>query len=280
MKHVCLALCVVLALATGAWAEEFIMKDGTRITGRIVAYKSDSFIVQTSFGQAIVYKSKVAKINFGEGERPGPTPSTEKSTPPAAAPSSRAAAPSGAGGSAVSELPPAEAPAWQQKLAERVRTSAPAPIVDRIEGTSYINETFHFRMYKPPSWRIFPGATRGLGPAIVVMGTEDETTLLMVGHENFNGSLESYAAASERQMARGYGNYRKTAETRTVVNGLPALRRTFTGDIDGTDWYGHVTYFTRGQEQFAIVGLTTGELHDFTEGLFRKVVNTFEFFRP
>ena len=275
MKRVMVAGCLLLGLAVAARGEEFIMKDGTRIVGRIVAYEKDSFRVETSFGEAIVYKDKVAKINFTGGDTGTKPTAGKKAQPPATAKPSGTTA---SGQTPAVEMERPEAPAWQQSLAERARSTPPPRIVDRIEGNTYINETFRFRMFKPPSWRIFEGATRGLGPALVVMGTEDESTLLMVGRESFEGPLEAYASASERGMARSYGKYRKLSEAPVTVNGLPGIRRTFTGNIDGADWYGLVVYFSRGQEQFAIVGLTTGELHDFTEGLFRKVVNTFEFF--
>lgn len=289
MKQVIVAACLVLGLGAAARSEEFILKDGTRIVGRIVAYESDSFRVETSFGQAIIYKDKVAKINFTTSETPAsPRPAAEKKQPPAKPSKSSSAAshsaqktePEAAPSPAATQMERPEAPAWQQSLAERSRSAPPPHIVDRIEGNTYINETFHFRMFKPPGWRVFEGVTRGLGPAIVIMGTEDESTLLMVGRESFDGSLEAYATASERGMAKSYGKYRRLSEAPVTVNGLPAIRRTFTGSIDGADWYGLVVYFGRGQEQFAIVGLTTGELHDFTQALFRKVVNTFEFYRP
>lgn len=274
MKRVMVAGCLLLGLAVAACGEEFIMKDGTRIVGRIVAYEKDSFRVETSFGEAIVYKDKVAKINFTSGDTAS-KPAGKKAPPPTTTKPSAATA---SGQTPAVEMERPDGPAWQKSLAERARSTPPPRIVDRIEGNTYVNETFRFRMFKPPSWRVFEGATRGLGPALVIMGTEDESTLLMVGRESFEGPLEAYAAASERGMAKSYAKYRKLSETPVTVNGLPAIRRTFTGDIDGTDWYGLVVYFARDQEQFAIVGLTTGELHDFTEGLFRKVVNTFEFF--
>lgn len=265
MKRIVFAGWLLFVLAACLHAEEFLMKDGTRISGRIVAYKKDSFVVETSFGQAIVYKNKVARIEFSGPEKPK---AADKKPPAPAEAKEGGQNPASAGTSQTASLSrPATPP-------------APPKIVDRVEGTSYINETFRFRMFKPPSWHVFPGETRGLGPAIVIMGTDDESTLLMVGRETFDGSLDAYATAVERQMARSYGNYRRISETRITVNGLPAVRRTFTGDIDGNDWYGLATYFARDQEQYSIVGLTTGELHDFTEGLFRKVVNTFEFLHP
>ena len=45
-----LLLVAMAVAALPARAEEFYMKDGSKVVGKIVAYEKDSFRVETSFG--------------------------------------------------------------------------------------------------------------------------------------------------------------------------------------------------------------------------------------
>ena len=68
LRSVLLAL--VLLAFTGAvvFAEEIHLKDGTKITGKILGVKGDVFQVKTSYGEIQVPRSDIVSINFPENQ--------------------------------------------------------------------------------------------------------------------------------------------------------------------------------------------------------------------
>src|SRR3990172_3635015 len=76
------ALLVTALLALPAAAEEFYLKDGTRLVGKIVAYEKDSFRVETSFGIAIIYKDRIERIVFEPGSKEAADKTGPASAPP------------------------------------------------------------------------------------------------------------------------------------------------------------------------------------------------------
>jgi hypothetical protein len=54
---------------------------------------------------------------------------------------------------------------------------------EEIHGNLYINHANHFSIYKAPSWNLIEDARKALPNAIVAMGTQNESTLLVVGKE-------------------------------------------------------------------------------------------------
>ncbi len=227
-------------------AEEFYLKDGSKIVGKIVAYEKDSFRVETSFGIAIIYKDRVQRIVF-DGAPPGAAPPS----PPAAA--------------------PASAP---------VRTEPPAPtrLIENVSATEYVNQTYGFRIFKPPTWRSYPQLVRPQTPLVAALGTPDESTLLLIGRESFNGSLADYTRGAERLLQQFYDDYRPQKERPTQVAGIPAMERTFTGMSGERFWTGTAVYFSRGRYCYTLLGLTTAdETASFQQSLLRKVANSWEF---
>ncbi|PYU35108.1 MAG: hypothetical protein DMG31_04600, partial [Acidobacteria bacterium] len=67
----------ILAVAGSARADEFRLKDGSKIVGTIVAFEDGTFKVQTSYGFAYVRKDSIAEI----------VPSEKKAAPDSGQPS-------------------------------------------------------------------------------------------------------------------------------------------------------------------------------------------------
>jgi hypothetical protein len=247
--------CLPLLLAM-AWpaaplvsAEEFYMKDGTKVVGKIVAYEKDSFRVETSFGIAIIYKDRVARIVFvEEGARSAAAPASSQPGPvPAHA------------------TPPPPPP-------------LPTTIEEEVTGTAYVNETYRFQLFKPPTWRSYPQLVRPQTPLVAALGTPDETTLLLIGREYYNGPLTDYVRLAERSLQRLYENYRREDEYPTLVAGVPAVERRFTGEAEGRYWTGTAIYFARGQLHFTLLGLTSaGEQTPFQQAVLKKVFSSLAF---
>jgi hypothetical protein len=255
-----------------ASADELKLKDGTKITGKIVGYEGESFKVETSYGFALVRRDKVASILVTDDA-------------PAKSDAAKADA-------AKTQPPPQTQPAPSQapqraSVPPPAKASPPAPPpepVNRetVEGTSYINHTYGFQMYKPPSWRVIEGAQRLLPSAIVAMGTNDETTLMVLGRTPQSGALDSHLAATDRQLRQVYDNFRLTSDQRTTIAGLPAFERRFRGSVQDRDWSCVLVSFSRGPDTFTILGMTAADsdLVQIQENVIARALASLEFRQP
>ncbi len=127
---------------------------------------------------------------------------------------------------------------------------------EEIQGNFYINHEFGFRMYKAPSWQIIDGAGQSLPNAIVAMGTSNESTLLVIGHEKTKASLEAAAQAVENRLHDVYDNYRLISERKTVVGGQPAMEYRYRGLAEDHDWSGTLSVVAHGGEVLTVLGMT------------------------
>lgn len=288
--------CAVLGLAAAdARADELKLRDGTKITGKIVGYEGDSFKVETSYGFALVRKDKVAQILISEEKPPAkkeppapPAPATPIPRPAAAtpAPTPPPASANAAGNMAANAASSPPAPAAAAPPAKKA--AAPEPIREEVEGTRYTNHTYGFRMYKPPSWHVIADARRALPTAVAAMGTDDETTLFIVGREVARGTLEAQAAQVERRLREIYENYRVTEEERRNVAGMPAIQKKFRGMANEKDWSATLLIFLRsadasgrGGELYTILAMTTSEsdLIQIQENVIARTIASLEFIR-
>jgi hypothetical protein len=324
-------LCLlVIFLSAPLAAEEFYLKDGTKIVGTIVGFEEKAFRVETSFGFAIIYKDKIERIVF-TGSTPQPVlgavpeqalpsepvvaessqgaaaeePETEKSLiqeaevreeaeeaatekestaekESAPEPASEPAQPEGdVEGETPEEAakPLAPEPAKETLPRRPTAPAIPTRIIEQVTRTRYVNHTYRFQLYKPPTWRSYPTMVRPQKALVAALGTPDEATLLLIGRERYTGDLLSYARLAEPSLQRLYQDYRKLAEVPTQVAGLPALERRFTGTTEGRFWTGMAIYFARGREYFTLLGVTAaGETVGFQQAILRKVVNSLAFF--
>ncbi len=248
-----MAVVLLFVAASAARADELRLKDGTKITGTIVGFENDSFRVETSYGFALIRKDKVADINITAPKKepePKPKPAAsaetpanaatavakETSSPPsnlsdvnvAAAPSSAAATKPDPASSKVKTMataqPPPPAPPPPQPAAP---PPAPEPLVirDEIRGNLYVNLTYGFQIYKPPSWELIPGARKALPDAVAALGTYDQTTLLVIGRAHAKDSLDAHAANTGKALGDVYENYRMISSRRLTVAGSPAVEQ-------------------------------------------------------
>ena len=238
----------LLLAGTPARAEDIFLKDGTKIVGKIVGFEKDAFRVETSFGIAIIYKDRVERIVFA------PT------------------APSPAAGAAKTEPSPSS-PARESR-AERPS----GPPVETVTGTQYTNQTYGFRIFKPPTWRSYPQLVRPQTPLVAALGTPDESTLLLIGREPYNGTLDDYARGAERSLRQFYEDYRPQGERPTEVAGIAAIERNFTARDGDRFWTGMAVYVARGRYCYTLLGLTTaGETVPFQQAVLHRVANSLEF---
>lgn len=298
-----------LLITTGvARADEIRLKDGTKIIGTIVGFENDSFRVETSYGFALIRKDKVADINITASKKDG-EPSAKSSAPTASSAPTQSPVPA-----VVKEpspeaiaLAPMRAPtspvasaavaAKDAPAAPKVKTVAavpplppappptpppapePAVIRDEIRGNQYVNVTYGFQMYKPPSWDLIPAARKALPDAVAALGTSDQTTLLVIGREHAKDSLDAHAAATGKALGDVYENYRVISNRHLSVAGFPAVEQRSRGTADGRDWSVVLLTLFKGNEAFTLLGMTyaDSDLIQVQENVIAKAVNSLTF---
>lgn len=277
-----LASALVCAAATRA--DEIRLKDGKKLYGVIVGYEDNMFKVKTEFGYVLVEKDKIASIipdspaqsAAGKSEpsaKPSGVEPAAATTPEPTKKEKAAAILTNA--PARPAIPTNTKPASDTSVpALKTATPAPKPTLvaaappppppkeeppanrEEIQGNLYINHQFAFQMYKAPSWQIIEGAGQALPNAIVAMGTTNESTLLVVGHEKSKDSLEATARTVETRLHDAYDNYRLISQRNAVVGGQPAVEYHYTGLADEHDWSGMLSVVAHDGEFLTVLGMT------------------------
>jgi hypothetical protein len=302
-----LALLPAVVCAASARADEIRLKDGTKISGTIVGFENESFRVETSYGFALVLKDKVADINISAAKKdaePKSKPSVSGTPPPttkpAASPGVEKGSPSATSPPAVlnasaTERPPAATNASLVPAKNEpppVKTAAtpappptppappePPPIRDEIRGNLYVNHTYGFQMYKPPSWDMIPEARKALPDAVAALGTFDQTTLLVIGRAPAKVSLDVYATETAKALGSVYENYRLISTRHVTIAGLPAVEQRSRGTAGGHDWSVVMLALVHGSDSFTLLGITwaDSDLIQVQENVISKAVNSLTF---
>src|ERR1700722_5614350 len=313
-----IALIALFALRPALRADELKLKDGTTITGTIVGFEENSFKVKTSYGFAEVQKDQVISIVISatakkkESEKksepasdsssasatasdaakvsksaPAKTPvknsaTTATSAAPSDAasshsaptvatkPATNASAPSYAAANVPAPIPTPPAPA---------KPAAPEPMREEVSGNNYVNETYGFRMYKPPAWKVIEGARTLLPGSITAMGTDDQTTYLLIGQEPAGKSLNSDIDATEHRLRDILENFRPIDEKQLTISGVTATERHFRGSVDQKDWSGVVVYVPRDTHVYTIFGMTLADtdLVQIQENVISRAISSLKF---
>jgi hypothetical protein len=209
-------------------------------------------------------------------EKPAPRISSAAVRPalPASMPKTSAIAPS------IKAVPSAAAAA----LATPATPLAPSKdaevpqIPEEVQGNTYTNHVYGFRMYKAPSWQLIDDATE-LPNAIVAMGTSNESTLLVVGHEKTRQPLDGAATVVEKRLHDVYDDYKQTSKRRTVVGGLPAVEYRYRGKAENHDWSGTLVVVSRGSDILTALGMTYADtdLIQIQENVIAKAIASMDF---
>jgi hypothetical protein len=297
------ALCV-----TAARADEIRLKDGKKLYGVIVGYEDNMFKVKTDFGYVLVEKDKIASIIPDSPAQPSPAKADSSAKPGAtneakAAPAAeqtkkektaailtntsvRPEIPAGNKAATDTNAPALKTTPATPKATLAASTPPPPPPKEEppanreeIQGNLYINHQFAFRMYKAPSWQIIDGTGQTLPNAIVAMGTSDESTLLVVGHEKSKDSLESAAQAVEKRLQDVYDNYRLISQRKTVLGGQPAVEYRFRGMAEEHDWSGTLSVASHSGEFLTVLGMTYADtdLIQIQENVIARAIASLDF---
>jgi hypothetical protein len=285
-------LVAVAAAATPARAEEFTLENGQKIVGTVVGFENGMFKVETEFGYALVRKDRVRSITFSPASKDAAAKQAGEKGKPAAG---KFVVPASEGGDKNAPAAPPTEPVAESALAKPVAPAAapkapppppvsrpldvalPAKIEEHLEGTNYINDTFQFAMYKPPGWKIHEGVSRETGRAIVAIGSQDERTLLFVERQVWSGTPDLKSDAIEVNLRRTYEAFRVLGQSTLQLDGRPAVRRDFTGLLEGTEWHGVSVHLAQENTAFGIIGLTSSEMFQFQQAVLDKIIRSFHF---
>lgn len=310
IRRLSLLVALVLIAALAAGADEFKLKDGSKIEGTIVGFEGKSFKVKTSYGFALVRKDQIASIRMTNAPVPPAASAPKKSLaaekkshaesatpqsvanpePPAQSASVGSAAQVPSNSAATAQAPAVatnpsvssgHAPAVpaNASLTPAAAPPAPPPIQEQVSGNVYTNETYGFSMFKPPDWELIPGARKLLPGAIMAMGTDDQTTYLLIGEDPAGKSLQSQMAGTVDRLAGILDNFQPLAETRLNISGGPAIERRFHGTVDQHDWSGVIVLIPRGRQVFTIFGMTYAEtdLVQIEENVIARAISSIQF---
>ncbi len=268
-------------------ADDLTLKDGRKISGTIVGFENGMFRLETEFGYVLVRKDKVTSINMAEGaakENPqkadgnkaanGVLVGTAGKGDASRSDSADSPPDRTSGSNARSNIVSLPAPPPVSRL---LNEPLPAHIAEHEEGTNYFNDTFHFAMYKPPGWKIYDELPRGKVSAIVALASEDEQTLLFVDRQVWSGTPDLKNDSVEANLRQIYLEYKKISESDTQIDGHPAIRRNFSGVMDGVEWHGVAVRVAQGSIVYGIVEMTSAETFQFQEAVFNKIVKSFHF---
>jgi hypothetical protein len=303
-----------LIFVSAVRADEFHLKDGTKIIGTIVGYEGDSFRVKTSYGFALVARSAVVSITVSkpatdekektsaktektkseEAAKPEESAKTteskevtpEKKAEPAAAqskPSALSATNVVAGINSQTKPPvtPGTAPASPASTPPATAPE-PAPVREEVRGNLYVNDTYGFQMYKPPDWDLIAGARAALPGSIVAMGTGDQTTYLIIGLVPASGTVQGQIAATNERLASSFEGYQPEVIRPTTIAGLPAHEYQFHGAANDKEWTGTVTLIQRGENFLTILGVTSTntDLVQMEQNVISRTIASLQFTTP
>jgi hypothetical protein len=282
-RHFIWAAAFFLVLAARpAIADDITLKDGKVLSGTIVGFENGMFRLETEYGFVLVQKDKVSSIKIIEG--------AAKNTPQKSGASAKTGEASGNASSATTHpistaIPtspsPAAAPPPPPPVSRVLNVPLPAHIDEHLDGNTYINDTFHFAMFKPPDWKIYrEDLPQGRISAIVALSSDDEQTLLFVDRQVWSGIPDLKNDGVEANIRNACQDYKKLSESDTEISGLPAIRHDFSGVMDGAEWHGIALRVARGTTVYGILGMTSAELFEFQQAVLNKILKSFRFLPP
>ena len=281
----------MLCAPHSALADDFKLKDGSKISGSIVGYDDNSFRVKTSYGYALVQKDQVVSITItpppkidDSGKKPDANldkPAIASKPAPPEPAKHIDVMPTAPKIASLPSAPPALVAATQPPPPP-APPNPPEPIRENVNGNTYTNETFGFQMYKPPAWQVIAGAQTLMPGAIAAMGTADQTTYLLIGQGAPSKSPNTDADTAQKRLSGIMENFRPVDEKNITVAGSAAIERHFRGSVDMKDWSGVVVLVPHGTQLFTIFGMTLADtdLVQIQENVIARAIASLHFTTP
>ena len=184
-----------------------------------------------------------------------------------------------AGDSAQPAASATNAPTAAAAAVPPAKPAAPEPMHEEVSGNLYTNDTYGFRMYKPPTWKLIEGARTILPGSITALGTDDQNTYLLIGQAPSGKSLANDIAATEQRLHSILDNFRPLGEKQVMISGVSATERYFRGSVDARDWSGTVVYIPHGARVYTIFGMTLADtdLVQIQENVISRAITSLQF---
>jgi hypothetical protein len=230
--------------------------------------------------------AKPAKTEATATSAPAATPTASAKTTPTASAlataATTAAATPAASSAASSTAKNATQPATSATTAApAAKPPAPEPVREDVNGNTYTNDTYGFRMYKPPSWRMIEGARTILPGAITAMGPADESTYLLIGLAPAGETLTDDIDEAEQRLREVMSNFRIIEQKRLMVSGISSIAHRFRGSVDQREWSGIVVFVPYGTRIYTVFGMTLAQsdLVQIQENVLARTIASLQFSR-
>jgi hypothetical protein len=261
------------------------------------AKKSESAATKTSVPAPTPATPKPEKVEHASAPTPAKNSDSDSATnsieeyphtdtPTASATNSPQPAPSASSSSAKSNTSSATNAPNASNASTPVAVAAPAPkpaapepMREEVSGNLYTNDTYGFRMYKPPTWKLIEGARTILPGSITALGTDDQNTYLLIGQAPTGKSLANDIASTEQRLRDVMENFRPLGEKQVMISGVSATERRFRGSVDSRDWSGVVVYIPRSDHVYTVFGMTLADtdLVQIQENVISRAITSLQF---
>lgn len=150
---------------------------------------------------------------------------------------------------------------------------------EEVSGNTYVNDTYGFRMYKPPGWDLIAGARAIMPGALAALGTSDERTYLMIGLAPAGETLTDGIDQAEQRLREAMASFRVTDQKRMMVSGVSSIAHRFRGSVDSHEWSGVVVFVPLGAHIYTIFGMTYAEsdLVQIQENVINRAITSLQF---
>ena len=222
---------------------------------------------------AIAAKTAPSSASAAPAAANSTTATTASPAPTSAAPVNPANAPKVAATATAAKAPAPTAAAAPAKPA------GPPPVREEVTGNLYVNETYGFRMFKPPGWDLIAGARAIMPGALAALGTSDERTYLMIGLAPAGESLGDGIDQAEQRLREAMASFRLTDQKRMMVSGVSSIAHRFRGTVDAHDWSGVVVFVPLGAKVYTIFGMTyaDSDLVQIQENVINRAITSLQF---
>jgi hypothetical protein len=255
------------------------------------AKKSESAAPKTSVAAPTPATPKPEKVEHASAPSPAKNSNADSAassieeyphtdTPTTSATNSAQPAPAAPSASAMSNATNASNAATPVAAsAPAPKPAAPEPMREEVSGNLYTNDTYGFRMYKPPTWKLIEGARTILPGSITALGTDDQNTYLLIGQAPTGKSLANDIASTEQRLRDVMENFRPLGEKEVMISGVSATERRFRGSVDSRDWSGVVVYIPRGDHVYTVFGMTLADtdLVQIQENVISRAITSLQF---
>jgi hypothetical protein len=126
---------------------------------------------------------------------------------------------------------------------------------------------------------LIPAARKALPDAVAALGTNDQTTLMVIGREHAKDSLDAQATKTGKALSDVYENYRQISSRHVTIAGFPAVEQRARGTADGRDWSVTLLTLFKGGDAYTMLGMTwaDSDLIQVQENVITKAVNSLTF---